>query len=233
MHQAVYQEHGAVAAEAGLGLTLYHLGDYAEARCRLQDAVERARSVTHRRRLAEALIGLGLVEIAAGQQSAARRCLTEAVAVARDSKCREGLAAGLAALARVERQAGDAADALTYACEAVRVAQESTLPVCEMWGEMEAGLALLAQGELVAALEHTERAVALVPQAHEGWVGTEQVHRAHARVLRALGRVDEADEQTRLAEAIVEAKAGHIPDPELRQRFLQSWRRASVVGSTI
>ena len=106
----------------------------------------------------------------------------------------------------------------------VHVTREIALPVCEMWGEVEAGLALLAQGELVAALEHTGRAVALVPQANECWIGTEQVHRAHARVLRALGRTDTADEQARLADAIIEAKAGRIPDPEQRRRYIESRR---------
>ncbi len=50
----------------------------------------------------------------------------------------------------------------------VRVAHEIGLPVCEMWSEMEAGLDALAQGQPAAALEHTGRAVALVPQASEG-----------------------------------------------------------------
>ena len=225
MQKELHSEHGRVAAEMGTGLAFYHLGDLAGARHRLERAVERARAIGHRRRLAEALVGLGLVEVAAGQLPAACGRLNEAVALARQSDHCEGLASGMAALARAERQAGDPASALAHACEAVRVAQKSALPVCEMWGEMEAGLALLTQGEFLAALEHTERAVALLPQAHEGWIGTEEVHQAHARVLRALDRVEEAAEQTRQAEAIVEAKAARISDPELRQRFLQSVKR--------
>jgi len=225
MQEGLRSEHGCVAAELGRGLASCHLGDLIEARCRLKHAIERARSIGHRRRLAEALIRLGLVEIADGQPSVARCCLTEAVAVARDSECRENLAAGLAALARVERQQGDPASALSHAREAVSVARESSLPVCEMWGEMEVGLTLLAQGKPMAALEHTGRAVTLVPQAHEGWIGTEQAHRAHAMALRTLGRAEAADEQAWRAEAIVEAKAGRIPDPQHRQRYLQSVQR--------
>lgn len=225
MHQAVRQEHGVVAAEIGLGLALYHLGDCAEARLWLQDAVKRARAVSHRRRLIEALIGLGLVELADDEPLAACCYLTEAVELARSSECYEGLAAGLAALARAERRGGDPASALAYAGEAVRMAQEGALPVCEMWGEVEVGLALLAQGEPAAALEHTGRALALLPQAHEGWIGTEEVHRAHALILRALGRVEEADEHARRAEAIVAAKADRIPDPQQRQRYLKSVKR--------
>ncbi len=222
MHQAMCQEHGTVAAEAGLGLALYHLGRYAEARSRLQDAVERARAVTHRRRLVEALIGLGLVELADDQARVARRCLTEAVELARTSECYEGLVAGLVALARAERESRDHARALIHAGEALRIARQNTLPLWEMWGEVEASLTLLAQGDPAAALEHTERAVTLVPGSPEGWIGTEEIHLAHARVLRALGQADRADNHDRQAAQIIQAKADRIPDLRQRQHYLQS-----------
>jgi DNA-binding SARP family transcriptional activator len=214
----VGSRHGEVAASAGLGLSSYHLGDYALARRWLESAVERARSAGHRRRLVEALIGLGLVELADGGPGAAHRWLSEAVEVARASECPENLALGLAALARAERERGDAGRALDCASQAVGVAQAIGVPACEMWAEVEVGLALLAQGKPAAALAHTGRAVALVPQADECWVGTERAHRAHARVLRALGRAEAAEEQTRLADAVVERKASRIADPELRRR---------------
>jgi DNA-binding SARP family transcriptional activator len=232
MQQKVRSEHGCVAAEEGIGLANYRLGELVTARQWLERAVARARAIGHRRRLAETLVGLGLVEIADGALSAARHYLTEAVALARASECRENLAAGLAALACVERRLarslkprGDLAVALANAREAIAVTQEIPLPVCEMWGELEVGLTLLAQGEPVAALEHTRRAVALLPQAHEGWIGTEQVHHAHAQVLRALNRAEEADEQDRQADAIIAAKAERIPDPEQRRRYLQHVKR--------
>ena len=56
---------------------------------------------------------------------------------------------------------------------------------------------------------------------HEAWIGTEQVHRVHARVLRALGRTEEAREQARLAEAVIQEKADRISDPDMRKRYLQ------------
>lgn len=224
MQQALRTEHGRVAAEIGIGFVCYHLGDTAKARHWLAQAIERARPIHHRRRLAEALIGLGLVELTDDHAPAAQPLLTEAVETARFSECRENLAAGLAALARAERQTGNAADALPHAQEAVRVAHETDLPVCEMWGEMEVGLALLAQGQPAAALEHTERAIALLPQAHEGWIGTEEVHQAHAQALRALGRLETADEHIRHANAIIEAKARLIPDLAQRRRFLNKSR---------
>ena len=233
VQREVNSEHGCIAAEIGMGLALCRLGELVQARRQLQRAVESARLIGHRRRLAEALVGRGLVEIQAGQPAAALRCLAEAVAVAQESECLESVATGLAALACVERQVAasvappasepgiDLTNALEHARAAVQVAQESALPACETWGEMELGLTLLAQGEPEAALEHTERAVAMAPQIHEGWIGTEQIHRAHAQVLQALDRTEATDEQIRLADAIVEHKAAQIPDTKQRRRYLR------------
>ncbi len=218
-------EHGRAAAELGAGFAFYHLGDAAEARRWLEQAIERARRIGHRRRLLEALIGLGLAEMAAGQPQAAHGCLTEAVAMARESESQGNLAAGLAALARAERRLGDLAASLEHASESVQFARQIAAPVYEMWGELEVGLTLLAQGAPEAALEHSGRTVALAPCSGEGWIGTEQAHRAHARVLRALGRMEEAQDQDHLAEAIITAKADRIPDAGQRQRYLQAARR--------
>lgn len=223
--QGLRTEHGRVAAETGTGYALYHLGNLPEARRWLEQAVQRVRPIRHQRRLIEALIGLGLVEIAAGCPLAAHRFLSEAVVVARDSEARGNLAAGLAALARAERRLGNPAQALAHASEAVSIAHDLVAPVYEMWGELEMGLAWLAQGNPQIALEHTERAVDLIPKSDESWIGTEQVHKAHAQVLRALGRIPQAEAQERMAAEIVEAKAKRIPEPGLRQTYLQAMKR--------
>lgn len=218
--QGLRTEHGRVAAGIGTGLAFYHLGDPEEARRWLEQAVERARPIQHRRRLAEALIGLGLVEIAADQPLVALRYLAEAVDVARDSEARGNLAAGLAALARAERRLDNLTLAITHASEATQVAREIIVPVCEMWGELEMGLTRLAQGDPETAQEHTRRAVELASRSNERWIGTEQVHRTHARALRALGHTEAAGKQDRLADEIIRAKGSRIPDPLQRRRYL-------------
>jgi tetratricopeptide (TPR) repeat protein len=220
--QGLRTEHGRVAAETGTGYALYHLGDLPEARRWLEQAVQRARPIRHQRRLMEALIGLGLVEIAASRPLVAHGFLSEAVVVARDAECKGNLVAGLAALAHAERQLGNRTQALAHASEAVRISQDLVAPVYEMWGELEMGLAWLAQGNPEIALEHTERAVNLIPKSDESWIGTEQVHRAHAQVLRALGRMLQAEEQERMAVGIIETKAKRISDPGQRQDYLQA-----------
>lgn len=158
--------------------------------------------------------------MADGELLAAQSRLIEAVALARESGARRSLTMGLAALARAERRLGDLCAALTHATEAAQVAREIDVPVCQMWGELEIGLALLDRGDPQAAREHTGRAADLVPRSDESWIGTEQVRQAHARVLRALGCRAEAQAQEQEALALVQEKANRIPDPALRARYL-------------
>jgi tetratricopeptide (TPR) repeat protein len=225
MQLEVGSKHGVVAAEAGAGFALYHLGYLDRARQTLRRALEHAREIGHQRHVALALIRLSLVELAADSPSVARDLLTESLTVARESECAENVAATLAVLARMHRNRGDPAAALDRAQEAARVARSHELPTCGAWTELEAGLALLAQEEPRDALQHTSRAVESLLRMHEAWIGTEEVHRAHARVLQALGRVEGAREQVRLAEGVVQEKADRIPDPDTRQRYLQYVQR--------
>jgi DNA-binding SARP family transcriptional activator len=224
MQMEVGSKHGVLAAENGAGCAFYHLGDLDRAREMLQRGVERARASGHQRHVALALIRLSLVELANGSASTAGRLLTEALDVARESRCAENEAASLAALARAERERRDLAAALDCARQAARVAQTHGLRTCRTWADLEAGLALLSQGEPQEALEHISRAVEALPRTHEAWIGREEVQYAHARVLEALGRPGEARERFQLAEAAIKAKAAHITGPSRRQRYLRSVR---------
>jgi predicted ATPase len=217
--QGLRTEHAHVAAEIGIGFALYHLGDIAKACYWLEQAVERARLIQHRRRVAEALIGLGLATCGSGEYSAANAFLSEAVAIARESECRGVLAAGLVALANVVRRCGNLSLAFIHASEAVGIADEIGWPVIQMWGEVEKGLSWLAQGYPDAALEHTRRAVNLAPGCDESWIGTEEVYRTHWQVLQALGSFEAATEAERLADSIIEAKAAQISDPKRQQHY--------------
>ncbi len=96
---------------------------------------------------------------------------------------------------------------------------------------MELGLALVAQGHLAQALKQTDHAVAHASYLHEAWIGTEEVHRAHARVLRALRCDEEAREPARSADTVIQAKATRIPDPAARQGYLRwAQRKTESVG---
>ena len=223
--QQLRSEHGIVAAELGTGLALYHLGKLAQARGLLRGAIRRARSIAHLRRLAESLIALGLLEIAAGSPAAARSHLVEALDLARNGECWGSVSAALSALARLERTSEGLLQAVDHASEAIQLARGHQLRIIEVWPQMELGLALLARGNLAWALEHTSCAVGGVSRPHEAWIGTEEVHRAHSRVLQALGRDEQAREHARLADGVIQAKADHIPDPAARQDYLRWAKR--------
>ena len=220
----LHSGQGSVAAEGCMGLSLYHLGDVDKARQWLESAANRARSISHRRRLVDVLVMLAMVEISAGQFARASRLLQEAVEVARTSEYYEGLATGLAALARSWRLTGEAGTALSFADEALQIALEKNLPMNVVWAHVEIGLACLAQGDLSGALTHTGEALSLLPQAHQAWIGTEQVHWAHARILQAAERSEEAEFHQVNAETFFMRKAALIPDLQKRQRYLNFTR---------
>ena len=210
---------GSVAAESGMGLSLYHLGDVDIARQWLESAANRARSIVHRRRLVEILVMRGLVEISAAKFECAFELLQEVLDIARASEFYEGLTSGLATLARYRRLTGEPDTALSVAQEALQIALEKNLPMNMVWAHVEIGLACLEQGELSGALTHTEGALSLLPQAHQAWIGIEQVHWAHAKVLQALKRPEEAKLHQDKAEDCLMRKAALIPDPQQRQRY--------------
>jgi DNA-binding SARP family transcriptional activator/tetratricopeptide (TPR) repeat protein len=229
LQMAVHSQHGILAAEGGAAFALYHLGDLDEARDTFRRGLERARDISHQRHIGLALIGLALVELVdepAASPAAACGLLAEALAGAQECCCAENEVAALAALARCRRYQKDPTEALHRAQQAVRVARDHDFTACLAWAEVEAGLALLVLGDLEAALAHTTRAVEGLPGIHEAWIGTEEVHLAHARVLQALGQVEAAEEHLRLAEAAVAQKANLISDADPRRRYLSFARRS-------
>jgi len=224
IHQEAQAEANIAATEEPLGMAYYQLGDLTKAREWLELAVKRVRSMGYRRLLATVLFDLGLVEIAAMHLDAARGFLSESIMTSRECECRENLAKGLAALARVERLAGNLDLALVHAQETIQLGQESVLPVCQMWGEIEAGQVSMLMSDYSRALEHTSRAVSLLAQAHEAWIGTEQVHLAHARCLREMGQDGRAGEHERQANSIIMAKAAKISDSTQSEQYLAGLR---------
>lgn len=218
--QATPSEHVIASAEAGMGLAFYHLGNYELSRLWLERALERARATSHRRRAAESLVELGMLDMAEKRLSLARLHLEEGLALARASQSGEPLAAGLAAFARLERLGGDLSCAVELAAEAVHVSQPAGLTGCEMWGEIESGLAYLALGDPNIGLEHTQRAVHLASNASQNWIGYEEAYLGYARVLGALGRDQDAARQEKRARKIIQAKADLIPDPIQRRLYL-------------
>ncbi|MBN1249300.1 MAG: DUF2791 family P-loop domain-containing protein [Anaerolineae bacterium] len=234
LQEAVGSQHGILAAEDGVAFARYHLGDLDAARDAFCQALDRARAISHQRHMAQALIGLALVELdlsdllrKTGGPLHPNHLLDEALSLARASRCAENEAMALVVWARLRRRQGDPAAALQYARQATKFATDHDLPACVACAEVEVGRALLSLGESEAACGHTTRALALLPRAHEGWMGTEEIHRAHAETLQALGSANEAHAQAELAEGLIHAKADRIADPALRRRYLRWVNRVS------
>jgi DNA-binding SARP family transcriptional activator len=225
VQQQLRMPHLTASIETSLGLACYHLGDLVQSRTWLERGLERARSIGFRMGVAEALIDLAMLELRAENPSAAHDKLQEGLALAREIHNEDLQAAGMAAEARLERQSGAPARALELALEASSLAQRLGLATGEMWARTEAGLAHLDLGELDGAEADLHQAVLLVERAHQGWIGTEQVLLAYARVLEQTGKTVHAEEQRRLADAVLQAKAALILDASQRQVFLSQARR--------
>jgi tetratricopeptide (TPR) repeat protein len=223
LQKEIHSEHIIATAEAGIGLASFHLGNSVQSRHWLERALQRARSCGHRRRIAETLIQLGLLDIAELCLDVARCHLVEGLSIAQDCESGEGVAAGLAAMARLERNSGDLERALELAIEAVCLAEQTGLTSCEMWGEVEAGLACLALGDVRSALKHTGRATSLAAEASQDWLGPAEAYRAHARVLRAAGQIEEADRLDSCAKNVLYENSLHIIEPRERERYLLKW----------
>jgi len=217
---AIQSESINAAAEAGLGLSMYHLGEYAQSRHWLERSLQRARAANLRKWVAKTLIQLGFLDIGEGDLPLAQQHLDEALAVAQECLSGDCLAAGLVLKARLERLAGNPNSALETAAEVVCMAQQINLACCEMWGEIETGLVYLALGDLSSAQVHTQRAVELAPRAGQDWIGCEEAYYAHAYVLRVLNRNKAADLQERYAWETIQDKADLISDPHQRSRYL-------------
>jgi DNA-binding SARP family transcriptional activator/tetratricopeptide (TPR) repeat protein len=224
IHQAGQSEHMMVINEEESGVVFYQLGDLDNARIFLQRAIDRARLIGFCRLLAGALTGMGLVEISSGHFSTANTYLQEAVILSREIECSEYLSRALTTLSRAKRLTGELTEASKCAADAEKIALENDLVVNQMWAHLEAGLALLEQGELERALERAQQAVALVGQAHEAWIGSEQVYLGYAKVLRAVGQIQKAEEQKAMADEIIRAKAERITKPKQRLQFLQRYQ---------
>ena len=174
--------------ETEMGLVLYHLGDYEKSLDWIRRGLDRARTIKFRVRIAEALILMAMVEIAQQHFDIAKGHLHEGITAAKQSQSSELIVAGLAVAASLARQMGNAEEALAYAEEGLELAKRIDPRVFEMWTHTEAGLALLEQGDAKAACEHTAHAVALILQANQAWIRSEQVRLAHAKVLQRMDR---------------------------------------------
>lgn len=212
--------HLTASSEIAMGVIYYHLGDFSQGRLWLERGLQGGRSIRLKARVAEVLIQLAMLEKADGRLEKARQSLDEGLAKARESGYTEALVAGLALSAGLDRQSGDHTQALLHIEEALGLAAQIDMHAYEMWVLAEAGMILADMGRLEQALDHARRAVLLIPESDQAYMRSEQIYMAYSWVLERAGEAEAAAEQVRLAEAIRQAKADRISDPDLRRTFL-------------
>jgi DNA-binding SARP family transcriptional activator len=226
--ESLRARHLVASIQTYLAFACYQLADNHQARIYLGQGLNLAQSIGHRIRAALVHILTAALELNANQLSTARKELEEGLEIARQLQSRELISAGLNVSAHLDRLSGYPHQALEHAQEALAWAKEFQLHSYELWARMEAGLALAEMGEIEAALNETQAALALIPQAHQLWLRTEQVHLAHARVLRLAGQDDLAAEHILIAQRIAQSYADRIPSPSQRASFLSAFTQMAV-----
>lgn len=227
LQRATGSRRGEASALANVGVVRLALGDGEAAESLLRQAMSiqaeigyesgRAEGLAH---LARALAGQGRLDEALPEA----RC---SLAVARRIGDRAGQVVALNVLAQLQLSGRAPVAVLPTAGEAVTLAEEIGLVGGHILGLTILGLGHLALGDLDRAHRHTARAVALLREQDCIDGPEEAVLLAHGRVLATLGRRAEAAETLCQARAEVRAKAARILDPELRRRYLRSWRTSS------
>ncbi|MEA3335021.1 MAG: AAA family ATPase [Chloroflexota bacterium] len=170
IHRSLPSRHEVSAALLGLGFAFYRQGSLAKAKGSMNAALETAQAVRHDRGISRALAGLGLVSTAQGALEDAVDLLCRGLAVAEACRCPENIALLLTALSAANRLGGDLENAREHAYEGIEVAEQFALPSEAMWARIEAGLTHLDLGEREEALVQVNKAMALLPDAHQAWV---------------------------------------------------------------
>ncbi|MEN8098394.1 MAG: AAA family ATPase [Chloroflexota bacterium] len=225
--------HGMVAANEGMALACFHLGDLQGAQEHLSEGIKIARSIEHSRRLNELLVIKGLVDISDGNMESAHNTLDEALALARTGECLECEGMAQATLSRACWLGNDHTQAQEHARQAIEVGQAPSLRTAGLWGQIGLGLAQISLGELDKGIESVEQAITLLPQVHEGWIGTELAHLAYAWAAEKAGEVELVEKHKALAQAVVDEKAERIPDDRVRERYLQNWHRLPPLNQVL
>ncbi len=169
---------------------------------------------------------LGHVACERGNLEEARQAMEEALAIACRLNYRAGMTFTLSHLSALYRQLGapeNLAQALGYAQQACEAARRIGSPVEQIRALSNCAMACLTLNRPGEALVFSEQAVALAGRASAEDFSQELLFN-HSQVLRANGRIWEAQCYLQRAQADVMAKANRIRNPDLRRSFLENVR---------
>jgi DNA-binding SARP family transcriptional activator/tetratricopeptide (TPR) repeat protein len=161
MFRAIGDVENEAAALNGIGNACTHLGELAAAREHLTRAADLFQSIGVRRGVTVALINVGVIDWALGRLDAAYAAISQARQEAMELDYAIGLMIATTDLSGIARMLHRLDEALELANEVVALARRSKLPLYEAAGLAQAAAAKRARGELAAAIDDLEAAVAL------------------------------------------------------------------------
>ncbi len=136
---------------------------------------------------------------------------------------RSGHVTALNILAWLSLHEGNVPACLGHTSLALTLTGEAQLIQARIYTLMLRGLAFLNKSDPIQALQYTAQAVELL-RARSPIEGAEEaVYLAHYQVLKTLGQIEESELTLGRAQGEIDAKAGHVADPEQRRRYLASW----------
>ncbi len=215
------------------GDTLLHLyviqqrlGQFAQARETLEQALEKFQAAAYVWGEAAVLNNLGFVLHLLGQFARAQHYYERAYALVQELGDTRFLAAILLSLGALQTDQGRYDEALRYGERVRDLLADTGLKGLEIEAFLEQGRAHLGRGELALALECSTRAIRLLAEQHgvvHGFTSpAERIYFTHSQILQANQRTDEARAYLQKAYAELCRVAGAIQEEALRESFLQN-----------
>ena len=220
LHERAGNQRGRAQALGNLADAHNRVGAYEEAATRLRECIEIGRRVGNVVAEGYAQCNLGYALGQLGDTEGARGALAEAIEIASRLDERRMLAAARVYRARV-LLAGDAVAAASEAVGAAELCERAEMPSIQALAHMHEARAWLAVGDAEGALGAIERAVAIREELGGLEEDEAETWLAHAEVLDALGRPDDASEIARAGVRRLHELAWRIEDDDWRRRFLK------------
>jgi serine/threonine protein kinase/tetratricopeptide (TPR) repeat protein len=221
--QALGERSGLALKLANIGQCYLDVGDRERAESYLSRALKIAQQTGDMSAAADAAVTWGQTKLQRGDRAGALALFELGLAVATENRDRYHEVRARQYIAFAHLSAGDPAEpALEMLRSATEWARKMPMMVGIIYGLTFQGLALSRMGRHAEAVAATDEAMRLLETTRID--GVEHVLRWRAEVLAAAGKADAARAAVARAAAEIEAKAGKLRDPAMREQYLASRR---------
>lgn len=168
---------------------------------------------------------LGVIYYNMGKSEDARGELREAIALAEQIQAQDLIVRSkndLSLALREDNAQENLELALHLASEATRISERTGLVFGQIVGESYQAMACLNLGNMVEAMQHSEKAVTVLEQRGVAEVLEEEIYFNNAKILHAAGNDLEADRYLKKAHAELMEKADKITNAMMRDSFLEN-----------